>query len=183
MRVTDYGLRALVFFLFIFWNRNMIKCHKIFIILHFIIFSPFENVYHISVYHILKFWLYFIIFTLSYYEYDKVYFCTSKIGICILLSIHELIMKNQSVFWAQIFDHLSQHPPQTFILLLTTSRKQNGGPFLWITKSYSENFINLYHIEVYHISDFSEFLSYCILSYLPKRRNLYHMHFIILEYE
>ena len=117
------------------------------------------------IFQLIIFWNFdfFIIFTLSYYEYDKVYFCTLRMGICILLSFHEFIMKNQSLFWAQIFGHLTQHPPQTFILPLTTSRKMVA--LSWGLQN--------------HISKISKSLSYWSLSYFWFFRIFIILHFII----
>jgi len=56
----------------------MIKKIKKFIILHFIIFLAFQNLYHIAVYHMIIKIKNFIIFVLSYSKYDKIIFYACK---------------------------------------------------------------------------------------------------------
>ena len=58
----------------------MIKKLKKFIILRFIIFWLFNNLYHISVYRITINFKNFIIFVLSYFKYDKVIFMLANGG-------------------------------------------------------------------------------------------------------
>ena len=117
------------------------------------------------IFQLIIFWNFdfFIIFTLSSYEYDKVYFLILRTGICILLSFHEFIMKNQSLFWAQILGHLTQHPAQNFILPLTTSRKMVA--LSWGLRN--------------HISKNYKSLSYWSLSYFGFFRIFIILHFII----
>ena len=97
-----------------------------------------------------------------------------RIEICILVSIHDFIMKNQSAFWAQIFGNLTQHPPQTF----TTNRKIVA--LSWGLRNHVSKiseisiilkfiifriFQNFYHIAFYHICQKEETFIIYTLSY------------------
>ena len=120
-----------------------------FIIFQLIIFWNFLFFLSYLLYHIMN----MIKFIFELWEWE----------FCILFSFHEFIMNNQSVFWAQIFGHLTQHPPQTFILPLTTSRKMVV--LSWGLRN--------------HISKNSKSLSYWSLSYFWFFRIFIILHFII----